>query len=167
MRKHKVLLWIAGVVLLLVFVGIGRRISDDSTGNPTEVQAGSMDAVQKASESNADISTQSKPSPKITADLTTNQAVSVEAEPLLIMLQRAMVVKQAEEQNGNELVRKTLYLTDFKYPLVLEKEFVEQTGSGQEKVVRREIMVGNHVMARFPAELSSADVEQWASRHGY
>jgi len=63
--------------------------------------------------------------------------------------------------------REEPYKADFKYPLVLVEEVFEQTAAGQEQFVRRDVMVGNHVMVRFPSDMTAADIEQWTDDHGY
>ncbi len=110
----------------------------------------------------------SLPSPKIVSPVSSlPNAVMDISPPLPAMLQTASLVQQGESVVQGRVVRKGLYKADGKYPLVLVEEVVEKSSTGQEQFVRRDVMVGNHMMVRFPSGMTAADAEQWAADHGY
>lgn len=67
---------------------------------------------------------------------------------------------------SNRLIRKTLFRTNFKYPLVLKREVIELTEE-EEVVVKEEWMVGDHVLVELPNEEDENALAEWAAENGY
>ncbi|MEM7010679.1 MAG: S8 family serine peptidase, partial [Verrucomicrobiota bacterium] len=68
---------------------------------------------------------------------------------------------------SNRIVRKTLYRTSFKYPLVLKREIIEIDEEEEDTVIAEEWMVGDHVLVKLPNETDEAALGNWAAKNGY
>ena len=64
------------------------------------------------------------------------QAVSSPEKHQMKVLENASLVSSEDEQQKGQLVRRSLYDTDFKYSLILVKETFQQQASGEELVNR-------------------------------
>ncbi len=70
---------------------------------------------------------------------------------------------QKQPKTGLEPAREfRLWKTSFKHPLVREEQWLDEAG----KVIRREFSVADHVMVRFPKEVSETEITTWAEAQG-
>lgn len=86
-----------------------------------------------------------------------------------LLFQNTEILESEDRRLGfsNRVIRRTLYRTSFKYPLLLKKETLEIKGDGEESVVSEELMVGDHVLVQLPEGLDEAAFEQWGDANGY
>ncbi|MEM9446575.1 MAG: S8 family serine peptidase [Verrucomicrobiota bacterium] len=75
--------------------------------------------------------------------------------------------KFLETANSKQKQVQRLYRTKLKYPIVRLNETYELKQTGSQKILRRDFMVGDHVMMRFPDNLSRNEIKAWAARYNY
>lgn len=78
--------------------------------------------------------------------------------PDLAVLNNAVLLESDEAASKGMVVRRSLYKTDFKYPIVLVEETTDSRGDPAGLVA----MVGNHAMMQFPNSVKADAVEEWA-----
>lgn len=62
---------------------------------------------------------------------------------------------------------RTLYETAFKHGLILEETVWATPAIGNPTVVRRDFMVGDHILVQLPGEAARERLEDWTSKRGY
>ena len=91
--------------------------------------------------------------------------VSLSAFEQRLLKDATLLEKRRLDARPNEPAREMrLWRTDFKYPLIREEIWLR---ADDQMPMRREFSVADHVMVKFPAEVSESKIADWAKRHGF
>ncbi len=84
------------------------------------------------------------------------------------LLEGASLVDEGRTPTDSEgkFLTRQLYRSTFKYPLVLKEELWRERDRRLE-LVRRDYMVGDHILVRLPDGVDQTHLKQWAEDHGY
>lgn len=172
MKFWRVLAWAfigLGMVLLLAFF-----LRHEAGSNPESSERLTTPEQANTTESatSPDEDEEITPSEQSTLQ---SQDAATEEPPLANVTAKERLFENAERLNAavtriglsNRVVRRSLYLTDFKYPHILRREVVETDEDGEESIVKEELMVGDHVMVKLPEGIDEAAFEAWVDDNGY
>ncbi len=69
--------------------------------------------------------------------------------------------------NPRRTIKSRLLKTPFKYPHLRSDETWEEIPGSQPRLVKQDLYVADHVMVRFPASMTPAEVEAWCGGQGF
>lgn len=127
--------------------------------NESNVKSADLDPTQRTREMGNSQPAKARPDEPPLADQTAKE----------LLVRGAEVLDTVESRIGfsNRVIRKTLYRTDFKYPIILKTETLEISPEGNESTVSEKTMVGDHVMVQLPEDLDRDLLDAWATSRGY
>lgn len=167
LRSHRYWLLFLGILFILAIVVWQCRPEPRTTKAHGPALQNESPATAPESRASAVTSTrapQSAPAPREEA----------EPQPLDNTFQRhlldaAVTLASAESrdpQNPARTIKSHLLRTPFKYPHLRSDETWEETPDHGARLIRRELYVADHVMVRFPAAMTPAEVAAWCqARH--